>query len=93
MTEVSDHDEDTEGSEQQIKEDIATTTMRSESSQETSDANGGVRRGHVDVDRQARHKAEKVFAQMERNWDKYMFEHLDQNTAKFIILKTVQDGM
>ena len=92
MTEVEDYDQHTKKSKQQIMEDGATTTVRSESSEETSETASGVRRVHDMIEKQARVIAKKDFAQMERNWDKYMFEHMDENTAKFIILKHVHDG-
>jgi hypothetical protein len=95
MTEIDDYDDQRKESKQQQQglEDLATITMRSESSEETNDENtSGVRRVQDRLERQARHIAEQDFAQMERNWDKYMFEHMDENTAKFIILKHVHDG-
>jgi hypothetical protein len=91
MTEVNDYDEDTKESEEKIREDLMTTT-RSESSEETIESASEGRRGHDIIGKKARIIAEKDFAQMERNWDKYMFEHMDENTAKFIILKHVHDG-
>jgi hypothetical protein len=91
MTEIDDYDEDIKESEQKLTEDFATSTVRSESSEETNESTSGIRRAH-DIEKQAPIIAEKDFAQMERNWDKYMFEHMDEHTAKFIILKHVHDG-
>ncbi|CAF4560769.1 unnamed protein product, partial [Rotaria sp. Silwood1] len=91
MTEIDDYDEHIQDSKQQIIDDHLTPTTRSESSEETSENTGGIRRGQDNIEQQARIIAEKDFAQMERNWDKYMFEHMDENTAKFIILKHVHD--
>ncbi|CAF3448203.1 unnamed protein product [Rotaria sp. Silwood1] len=91
MTEIDDYDEHIQDSKQQIIDDHLTPTTRSESPEETSENTGGIRRGQDNIEQQARIIAEKDFAQMERNWDKYMFEHMDENTAKFIILKHVHD--
>lgn len=88
MTEINDYDDERQESREKMREDHAASTMRSESSEDTS----GIRRGHDMIEKQARIIAEKDFAQMERNWDRYMFEHMDENTAKFIILKHVHDG-
>jgi len=92
MTEVTDYDDHRKESPQKIPEDFVTSTIQSELSEETSDTTSGVRRGNDMIEKQARIIAEKDFAQMERNWDKYMFEHMDEHTAKFIILKHVHDG-
>jgi hypothetical protein len=92
MTEVSDYDEDRKESPQIIKEDFSTSTIPSDLSEEINDTTSGVRRGNDMIEKQARIISEKDFAQMERNWDKYMFEHMDEHTAKFIILKHVHDG-
>jgi hypothetical protein len=92
MTEVDDYDDNRKDSRQIIRDDYATSTAGSESSEETNESTSGVRRGHERIENQARIIAEKDFAQMERNWDRYMFEHMDENTAKFIILKHVHDG-
>ncbi|CAF0875266.1 unnamed protein product [Rotaria sordida] len=91
MTEVDDYDEHIQESKEEIIDDHSTPTTRSESPEETSETTSGIRRGHDNIEKQARIIAEKDFAQMERNWDKYMFEHMDENTAKFIILKHVHD--
>jgi hypothetical protein len=93
MTEVDDYAEYGKKSRQQMMDDYTTPTVRSESSEETTESTSGIRRGHDMIEKQARALAEKDFAQMERNWDKYMFEHMDENTAKFIILKHVHDGI
>ncbi len=93
MTEVDDYDEKRKESGEQIEKEYAASTVQSESSEETTDGTSGIRRGHDGgIERQARIIAEKDFSQMERNWDKYMFEHMDENTAKFIILRHVHDG-
>lgn len=92
MTEIDDYGDQREDLSEGAIDDQATTTVRSEISEGTSDNASGVRRGHDTIERQARIIAEKDFAQMERNWDKYMFEHMDENTAKFIILRHVHDG-
>ena len=52
----------------------------------------GLRRSFDSIERQARLIAERESAQMERNWDRYMFEHMDEHTATYIILKHVHDG-
>ena len=93
MTEVDDYDDHTQRSRQQMVDDYVIPTMRSESSEETTESASGIRRGQDVIEKQARMIAEKDFAQMERNWDKYMFEHMDENTAKFVILKHVHDGI
>lgn len=98
MTEVTDFDDDDDDERKQrakerYRDDQVLSTIRSESSEETTtESMSGIRRGHDTIEKQARIIAEKDFAQMERNWDKYMFEHMDENTAKFIILKHVHDG-
>lgn len=92
MTEIDDYGDQREDFPEGEIDDQATTTVRSEISEETSDNTSGIRRGHDAIERQARIIAEKDFAQMERNWDEYMFEHMDENTAKFIILRHVHDG-
>lgn len=92
MTEIDDYDDGREGFQERMVDDYATTTGQSEISEEMSETTSGVRRVHDAIERQARIIAEKDFAQMERNWDKYMFEHMDENTAKFIILRHVHDG-
>jgi asparagine synthetase A len=92
MTEVDDYDEDRKESREKYHDEYATATIQSESSEETNESTSGIRRDHDAIERQARIIAEKDFAQMERNWDKYMFEHMDENTAKFIILRHVHDG-
>ncbi len=90
MTEVDEYDEHTNRSKQRMIDDLAIpSTMRSEESNESTIS---VRPGHDAIERQARLIADKEFGQMERNWDEYMFEHMDENTAKFIILKHVHDG-
>ncbi|CAF4082736.1 unnamed protein product [Rotaria sp. Silwood2] len=91
MTEIDDNDEHIHEFKQEIIDDYSTPTTRSESSEETDENTSGIRRGHDNIEKQARILAEKDFSQMERNWDKYMFEHMDENTAKFIILKHVHD--
>jgi hypothetical protein len=93
MTEVDDYDDYGKRSRQQMMDDYEAPTMRTESSEEISETTSGIRRGQDGIEKQARILAEKDFAQMERNWDKYMFEHMDENTAKFIILKHVHDGI
>lgn len=92
MTEIHDYDEDKDDYPEQIQDDHGLSTIRSESSEEISENTSGIKRGHDTIEKQARIIAEKDFAQMERNWDKYMFEHMDENTAKFIILRHVHDG-
>ena len=84
MTEINDDNEDKD------QDNMVKSTFRSE---ETDESNNDIRRGvHDTIEKQARFIAEKDFATMERNWDEYMFEHMDENTAKFIILKHVHDG-
>lgn len=92
MTEVDDYDEHKKESGEKLEEDYETVTTQSEASEEPIEGTSGIRRGHEGIERQARIIAEKDFIQMERNWDKYMFEHMDENTAKFIILRHVHDG-
>jgi hypothetical protein len=92
MTEVDDYDDARRQSGERYQDEYGTGTIRSESSEETTESTSGVHRGHENIERKARIIAEKDFAQMERNWDKYMFEHMDENTAKFIILRHVHDG-
>ena len=89
MTEVNDYNEENNRTKEKFEDDQGLLTNRTESSEETT---SGLRRGHDSIEKQARIEAEKDFAQMERNRDKYMFEHMDENTAKFIILKHVHDG-
>lgn len=86
MTEVD------ERSKQTGPDEVGTITIRSESSEETHESVNGTRRGQDPITRQAQKIAVQDFAQMERNWDQYMFEHMDEHTAKFIILKHVHDG-
>ena len=71
---------------------LATATHRSESLEVTKGNVNGLRRSYDSIERQARLIAEKESAQMERNWDRYMFEHMDEHTATYIILKHVHDG-
>lgn len=92
MTEVTDYDERKNRTKEIFEDDQDLGTYRSESSEETTGSTSGLKRGHGSIEKQARREAEKDFAQMERNWDEYMFEHMDENTAKFIILKHVHDG-
>ena len=75
-----------------IIEELGTITTRSEASEETPEGGSTFRRQQDPIEKQARKIAEKDFAQMEANWDKYMFEHMDEATAKFIILRHVHDG-
>ncbi|CAF3346644.1 unnamed protein product [Rotaria socialis] len=97
MTQVGDYgsggddDDDDDEPGQEFIEDPVTPTAESEASEEAGENTSGIRRGHNTAEKQARVIAEKDFAQMERNWDQYMFEHMDENTAKFIILKHVHD--
>lgn len=84
VTEIDDDDD--ESDEETVDE--STTTEQSEEKADMS----VIRRANDSIERQARFIAEADFAEMERNWDKYMFEHMDENTAKFIILKHVHDG-
>ncbi|CAF2194495.1 unnamed protein product [Rotaria magnacalcarata] len=96
MTQVGDYgggddDNDDDESGQEFIEDPVTPTAESEASEEAGENTSGIRRGYGTAEKQARIIAEKDFAQMERNWDQYMFEHMDENTAKFIILKHVHD--
>jgi hypothetical protein len=69
-----------------------TQSIRSETSDETSMSMNGQRRVQESIDKQARRMATKDVAQTEINWDAYMFDHMDENTAKYIILKHVHDG-
>ena len=73
-------------------EETATETNRTDSTSDSGLNNAAPRRMHDPIKKLAQRAAEKEFAEMERNWDKYMFEHMDENTAKFIILRHVHDG-
>ncbi|CAF0885287.1 unnamed protein product [Adineta steineri] len=91
MTEINESDEYIKKSKQQIRHSLTMPTIRSETSEGIDETMMSVRPGHDGIERQAQLIADKDFSQMERNWDEYMFEHLDQNTATFIILKHVHD--
>ncbi|CAF0775110.1 unnamed protein product [Didymodactylos carnosus] len=67
----------------EIEEDKTTTTR-------SSDLNTA-RMSQEMLEKHAQAQAKKDFENMEKNWDKYMFEHMDENTAKYIILKHVHD--
>lgn len=90
MTEIDEMDR--RRNEGEIVEDLETLTPRSDSTDETHETASTFRRHQDPIEKQARKLAEKDFAQMEANWDKYMFEHMDEATAKFIILRHVHDG-
>ncbi|UJR26848.1 hypothetical protein I4U23_008160 [Adineta vaga] len=92
MTEVNEEGEPIKDSKLSTRYDhLVLPTIKSDLSEETDENLLSVRPGHDAIERQAHMIAERDFAQMERNWDEYMFEHMDENTATFIILKHVHD--
>ncbi|CAF0781907.1 unnamed protein product [Adineta ricciae] len=91
MTEINEEDEPSEHHKPSKKFNIVLSSIRSDLSEDVDENLLSVRPGHDAIERQARMIADRDFAQMERNWDEYMFEHMDENTATFIILRNVHD--
>ena len=93
MTEINEEDEPIEHPKLSKKFNIVLSSIKSDLSEDVDENLLSVRPGHDTIERQARMIADRDFAQMERNWDEYMFEHMDESTATFIILRNVHDGM